>query len=177
MIRAIVIVGWVGLALLLATAAMGYGVRDSETAHGHLVVGLFTTAALLFVDLCLVVYLQGTRLLVKRLVGELGLSPRWRAEHAPLVRRGTLVGILAAIALAATFGVGFPTYSGALAKWVHHALAGAGAVLQVVALVVGARVLRRGEEQLQALGREVETVRYTAPTTAPGNGPRPVQDT
>ena len=171
MIRAILVVGWVGLALLLATGATGYRVSDAESAQGHLVGSLFAAAALFFVDLCLVVYLQGTRLLVRRTVAELSMPSRWQAEHGPLALRGTLAALLAALALGATFAAGFPTYAGSLDRWVHHALAGLAAVLQLGALLVGARVLRRGEAQLAALGREVETVRYTPPTAASGAGP------
>ena len=177
MIRAIVVVGWVGLVLFLATGAAGYRVADVEGAQRHLVAALFATGPLFFVDLCLVAYLQGTRLLVRRTVAELALEARWTVEHAPLARRGTFAGVVAALLLAATFGVGFPTYAGSVPPWVHHALAGAAALVQVVALVVGGRVLRRGEEQLAALGRTVETVRYTAPTAAGGSGRRSVEET
>jgi hypothetical protein len=176
-IRAIVVVGWLGLALLVVAAAFGYAVRDEESAQRHLVAGMFAAAALLFVDLCLVVYLQGTRRLVRRTVAELGLGGTWARDQRALARRGTAVGLLAALALVGTFAIGFPTFSGAIAAWKHHALAAAAALLQVIALLVGARVLRRGEDQLAALGREVEAVRYTAPAAAAGSGPHPAQET
>ena len=143
----------------------------------RLVVAMFASAALLFVDICLVVYLQGTRRLVRRTVTDFGLGGSWARDQAALARRGTLVGLLAALALAGTFAIGFPTFSGAVAAWMHHALAVAAALLQLVALVVGARILRRGEDQLGALGREVEAVRYTAPAAAAGSGPHPAQET
>lgn len=165
MIKAIVAIGWLGMALLVGAAVLGYGVSDDETAQRHLVAALFAAAALLFVDLCLGVYLEGTRRLVRNLVREHALGGSWVADHTRLARRGVVPAALAIAGLVVTFAAGFPTHSGMLDPLVHHALAALAAAVQAIALVLGASALRRVEERLAALGREVEAVRYTAPST------------
>jgi hypothetical protein len=163
-----VVVGWVGIGLLLWTAVTGYRVVDDQTAQAHLMASLFGTAALMFADLCLVVYLQGIRRMVRRTAAEMGLGGHWLADYARLARRGTWAVTLAVTAVMATFGVGFSTYTGRLDGRVHHGLAIASFLLQIVALLVGARVLRRSEEGLVAFGQEVEALRYTAPSASAG---------
>jgi hypothetical protein len=173
MIRAILLVGWLGMLLLLVTGLEGYRVVDDDTARRHLMTSIFTTGALLFVDVCLLVYLLGTQRMVRRTAAELALAGSWAADRLPLTRRGALLGGLAAAAIGTTFGLGFPTFTGVVDAWVHHGVAAAAAVLQVATLLVGAAVLRRGEAQLVDLGKAAETVRYTPPAVAAGAGSTP----
>lgn len=173
MIRAIVVVGWLGLAILLVAAYGGYRVVDEESAQGHLTISIFAAGALLFVDLCLLVYLLGTQRLVRRAVAELAVAGSWVVERRLLTRRGAVLAALAGAAVGGTFGLGFPTFTRALEPWVHHLAAALAVALQTATLVVGAAVLRRGEAQLAALGEVVETVRYTPPAAAASAGSAP----
>ena len=81
MIRAVLVVGWLGLLLLAATAVTGYRVADEDATQQHLALALFPTGALLFADLCVLVYLQGTLRLVRRTSAELALAPDLSLIH------------------------------------------------------------------------------------------------
>ena len=156
MIRAVVVVGWIGLLLLLATAATGYRVAEEEAAQQHLTLALFPTGTLLFADLCVLVYLVGTLRVVRRTAAELGLPAEWLAERRRLVRSVAVWPLLGIAALALLFGSGFPVFVDSWPVWVHHAAFATAALLHVVFLLHAGRALRRGEERLAAFGAAAE---------------------
>ncbi len=172
MIRAVVIVGWVGLLLLLATAATGYGVADESAAQSHLTLALFPTGTLLFADFCILVYLVGTLRIVRRTGAELALSADWLAERKRLVRSVALWPLLGIAALLFLFGSGFPVFVKSWPAWTHHAAFAAAALLHVVFLLQAGRALRRSEARLAAFGAAAEAAAagYTPP---PSTGPAP----
>src|SRR5437660_508634 len=86
MIRAILVVGWLGMLLQAWAAVLGYAAHDAASAQRHLVVTLFACGALLFADLCLLVYLPGTVRLVRHTASELGLDAEWPRQQASLAR-------------------------------------------------------------------------------------------
>jgi hypothetical protein len=160
MIRAILVVGWLGMALLLwaalsGHAAMGHGPGRDEASQHHLIVALFPTAALLFADLCLLIYMPGTARVARRTARERGLGAEWEREQARLAWRGAAPALVAVIATATLFCTGYPTYSGLWPPWIHLALVIATALLQLAVLLVGGRALLAGEARLKALGHEV----------------------
>jgi hypothetical protein len=167
-IRAVLVVGWAALVLLAAAGATGFGASDEETAQRHLVVALFATAALLFANLCVAVYLQATRRLVRRAVRELALPSRVQQEHGRPALRGTLWAAAAALPLLVAFFSGFPAFGRTWPPWPHQAAVAAAAVLQPLFLLFGGRALLAAERRLAALAEEVEGLRYTsAPSETP----------
>ncbi|HXT50137.1 MAG TPA: hypothetical protein VN811_03790 [Thermoanaerobaculia bacterium] len=152
MIRAVLVVGWLGLLLLLATAVTGYRIADEAQIQQHLALALFPTAALLFADLCVLVYLQGTLRLVRRTSRELSLSPHWLADQRQLVLATSLWPAGGAVVLVALFGSGFPVFVKSWPTWVHHAAFALAAVLHLVFLLRAGRALREGEARLIAFG-------------------------
>ncbi len=161
MIRGVLVVGWLGLALLLLTAASGYQVASEPTAQRHLVLALFPTAALLFADLCVLVYVAGTRRLVRRAAAELRLPADWWREQRRVAREAALWPSAAVLALAALFASGFAAYTAsgydsAPPVWAHHGLFVATALLELLFLLRGGRSLRRCEAHLAAFGAAVE---------------------
>ena len=156
MIRAVLVVGWVGLLLLLATGVTGYQVASEEAAQHHLTLSLFPTGALLFADLCVVVYLLGTLLLVRRTAAALALPADWAAEQRRLMRAAAVWPAAGALALATLFGSGFPVYASAWPAWVHHSAFFFVAVLHLLFLLRGGKALREGERRLAAFAAAVE---------------------
>lgn len=170
MIRAVVVVGWIGLLLLLATAAMGYRVADEPAAQSHLTLALFPTGMLLFADFCVLIYLTGTLRIVRRTATELALLTDWLAERRRLVRSVALWPLLGIAALVFLFASGFPVFVKSWPAWTHHAAFAAAALLHVVFLLQAGRALRRGEARLAAFGTAAEAAAagYTPP---PSSGP------
>lgn len=166
MIRAVLVVGWLGLLLLVATAATGYRVTDEDATQQHLALALFPTGALLFADLCVLVYLQGTLRLVRRTSAELGLPPHWLAERRRLVIATSTWPVAGTVVLVFLFGSGFPVFVESWPMWVHHGAFVVAIVLHLVFLLHAARALRRGEEQLAAFGAAAEA----ALASGPGGG-------
>ena len=156
MIRAVVVVGWLGIVLLLATAYTGYLIAEEADTQQHLTVALFPTGALLFADLCILVYLHATLRLVRRTAAERGLPPHWLADHRRMVVATSFWPAAGAVGLMALFGSGYPVFVKSWPSWVHHAAFVVVAVLHVVFLVLARRALREGEARLAAFGDAVE---------------------
>jgi hypothetical protein len=155
-IRAVLVIGWIGLLLLLATAVDGYRVVDEAGAQRHLTLALFPTGALLFTDFCVLVYLAGTLRVVGRTAAELGLAAEWLAERRQLVRSVAVWPLLGIAALGLLFGSGFPLFAESWPAWVHHGAFVTAALLHVVFLLHAARALRHGEERLAAFATAAE---------------------
>ena len=162
MIKAIVLVGWLGVALLLVAAFTGYRVTGEAHTQLHLTLALFPTAALLFADLCLLIYLPATLRLVRRTAAELSLPAHWLTEHRRMVMRTAIWPLAGAIALVALFGSGYPVFVHTWPRWVHHALFAAAGVLHAVTLVLAGRALRAGEARLAAFGAAAESAKADA---------------
>jgi integral membrane sensor domain MASE1 len=156
MIRAVLVVGWLGLVLLFATAVTGYRIADETQTQQHLALALFPTGALLFADLCVLVYLQGTLRLVRRTSRELGLSASWLADQRRLALATSLWPAAGAAVLVTLFGSGFPVFVESWPLWVHHAAFALAALLHLVFLLRAARQLREGEAHLAAFGSAAE---------------------
>ncbi|HEV8629441.1 MAG TPA: hypothetical protein VGV61_03920 [Thermoanaerobaculia bacterium] len=156
MIRAVLVLGWVGSLLLVAAGALGYQASGEEATQRHLALALFPTGALLFANLCVLVYLQGTRRLVRRTASELRLPPDWAADHARLARAGSLWAAGAATAMVLLFSSGFPVYSHFWPAWVHHGAFALTFALQVLFLLRGGRALRQSEARIAAFAAAVE---------------------
>jgi hypothetical protein len=174
-IRAVLVVAWLGLLVLATTIVTGYQMSDEPQAQRHMTLALFAVAALLFADLCVLVYVLLTRRLVRRTVEERGMEPTWLVEQARSSRRAAWPAALAGLLLTATFGVGFPTYTASWPPLAHHLLAIAAALAQLVFLWLAGGAVTAGERHLAALGREVEGVRYTPPLEAAPPAPPPAQ--
>jgi len=175
MIKAIVVVGWLGVALLLVAALAGYRIADEADTQQHLTLALFPTGALLFADLCLLIYLPATLRVVRRTAAELALAPhgfadhdRMLAEHRRMVMRTAIWPLAGAVALVALFGSGYPVFVHSWPRWVHHGLFAAVGVVHVVMLVLAGRALRDGEARLAAFGAAAEASAgsYTPPPPA-----------
>lgn len=157
MIRSALVLGWLGLLGLAAASGTGYRIAGDEGVREHMVLALFAAALLLFAELCVVVYAPLTAALVRRTAREAGLPATWAGEQWRLALRAGGTALAAGLLLTATFGAGFPTYSGWWDPPVHHALAVVAALAQLAFLLVGGPALSAGERLLAAFGAEVES--------------------
>jgi hypothetical protein len=156
-IRAILLVGWVGLALLVATAAGGGRLAGNEGAiQGHLALALFPAATLHFANLCVLVSVGASGRLVRRTTAELGLGADWSLERRGALRESCLWAAAGALAVVFLFGSGFPVYVAWWPRWVHVAGAATAFLLQLGFLLRTAPALRRSEARLKELGAAAE---------------------
>jgi len=155
-IRAVLVLGWVGIALFVATAIGGYHVASEESAQQHLMLSLFPCGALLLTDLCVVIYVTAVLRLVRRTAAELGLSADWLTGQRAALRGTSTLGVAGIVTLGFVFGSGFPAYVQRWPVWMHHAGAILAMVLQVAFLLRAGPALRRGEAHLAKLGATVE---------------------
>jgi amino acid transporter len=152
MIEKLVVVGWVGVALLLAAGGSGYLLGEGhERMLLHLFLAVLASGAFVLAYLGLAIYLVGTARLVRRTVVEEKLDPSWVREHRCVWLPSLVVIVLAVVPLALAVASGFPTYTGALASTTHHLLFPVAAALQLLALGVLRQRVARGEARLKAL--------------------------
>jgi hypothetical protein len=131
MVRFLIPVGWLGIALLIASSYFGYQViPGSDDIGAHLITSLMSAAALLLEYLCLTLYLLGTRRLVRRSHSAGGeLDTRYRT-----VTRKTLIACaLGSAPLIGLFATGLPTYVGRWEPGAHHVLFFVGLACQLIA--------------------------------------------
>jgi hypothetical protein len=149
--RALLGLGLLGTAGLVAAAALGYGLRGGaeEQARAHVLLSLGATMVLLFSHTWIVLYLVATGGVVSRVVRERGYEVELLAR-ARRLRLRALPWLLAALVMVvATFLVGNAVLSGAAPAAVHHALFYCTLAVQVGAMAVERRVLA-GHDGLQA---------------------------
>jgi hypothetical protein len=156
--RALLTLGFLGAAGLIATAVLGYGAHTaSETEmRAHVLVSLGASLVLMFSHTWIVLYLIATGQVITRVVRERGYEPEI-LEAARKLRMHTLPWLLAALgAVIATFVVGGAAYSGALPGIVHHVLFYVTLVAQAGAMVVESRVLQAQDRLALDLTRRAE---------------------
>jgi hypothetical protein len=158
--RALLGLGLLGTAGLIAAAALGYGLRGGgggdAQARAHVLLSLGATMVLLFSHTWIVLYLVATGGVVSRLVRERGYEADFLAR-ARRLRLRALPWLLAALVLVvATFLVGNAVLSGAAPAAVHHALFYCTLAVQVGAMAVERRVLAEHDGLRAELVRRVE---------------------
>ncbi len=156
--RALLVLGLLGTAGLIATAALGYGVvtgAPEAQVRGHVLLGLAAAMVLMFSHTWIVLYLLATGKVISRVVKERGID-EGLLEQARRLRLRAIPWLLAALgAVAATFLTGGAALSAALPAWVHHALFYLTLLLQGSAIVAERRVLAEHERLAAELGRRV----------------------
>jgi hypothetical protein len=156
--RALLVLGLVGTAGLIATAVLGHGVVSGAAeaqVRGHVLLGLAASLVLMFSHTWIVLYLLATGKVISRVVQERGFSEEL-LEPARRLRLRTIPWLVAALAaVAATFLTGGAVLSGSAPGWVHHALFVLTLLLQGSAMVAERRVLAEHERLALLLGRRM----------------------
>src|ERR1700732_2633574 len=115
--RALLVLGLLGTAGLLAAAALGYGLSGVADVAGrqHVLLGLAATLVLMFSHTWIVLYMLATGKVISRVVSERGY-PDELLERARRLRLRVVPWLLAALsAVAATFLTRGAGLSGAVA--------------------------------------------------------------
>jgi hypothetical protein len=141
--RALLVLGALGTAGLVATMVLGYvltGIGD-ERVRVHVFVSLASTLVVIFSHTWIVLYLLAVGQVVKRTVSERGSDPAVGERCRQLRRRATpwLLGALGAVG--AAFLLGAAAFSGRWGMVLHQGVAWFALLLQIVALRVESRVL------------------------------------
>jgi hypothetical protein len=143
--RALLVVGVVGTAGLVAAAVAGYAIRDPRALQLHLVLALVSCLLVLFSHCWIMFYLIGTGKAIRETVRERHLEAGLY-ERTKEFKNRSYPALMLAMALAmATFIAGGAAFAQAVPAAAHHALFYATLAAQCWALVLETRVLASNE--------------------------------
>jgi len=156
--RALLVLGLLGTAGLLATAALGYGlsgIADVEVRR-HVLLGLAAALVLVFSHTWIVLYMLATGKVISRVVRERGY-PEELLESARRLRLRVIPWLLAVLgAVLATFLTGGAVLAGSAPAIVHQLLFYLALVLQGAVMLAERRVLAEHERLAADLGRRMQ---------------------
>ena len=156
--RALLVMGLLGTAGLIAAAALGYSLTGvaAEQVRQHVLLSLAASLVLMFSHTWIVLYMLATGKVISRVVRERGY-PEELLEPARRLRLRFIPWLLAAAAaVIATFLTGGLVLSGGAPPAVHHLLFYVTLVLQGAAMVAERRVLAEHERLAGDLGRRMQ---------------------
>lgn len=156
--RALLVLGLLGTAGLLAAAALGYGLSGIAEAQvrRHVLLALAAALVLMFSHTWIVLYMLATGKVISRVVRERGY-PEELLERARRLRLRVIPWLLAALAaVAATFITGGAVLSGGVPAIVHQLLFYLALVLQGTVMLAERRVLAEHERLAADLGRRMQ---------------------
>ncbi len=151
--RALLVVGWSGVAGLLAAAFLGAARGDTSAAEGlHLQLALGSSLLVLFAHCWILFYLSGTRRAVLAAVADRSWADEPVVSSGRGLQRRSQVWLWPAIgALLALLVVGGAVLAGALESRVHVVLGWVTIGVQVASLLALGGALRRNEEWMVAV--------------------------
>ncbi|MGH9464672.1 MAG: hypothetical protein ACRD0X_03430 [Thermoanaerobaculia bacterium] len=138
--RALLVIGWLGTAGLIAAGVVGYRLPGGGLTN-HLLLGLVASLLILFSHCWILFYLVGTGKAVKDAVRAHGLSADLVAATRRFKHQSNPWMLLAMLLVMATFVVGGGVQTKVVSSWVHHALFCAALPAQLFTLVIEHRVL------------------------------------
>ena len=152
--RALLIVGWLATAGLIASGALGYTAqRASPTMTPHILLAFASSLLLLFSHCWIMFFLIGTGKAIKDAVSEYGLEGDL-VEATKDFKNDSYPWLMAAMGLViATFVLGGGAYAGALGSWIHHALFFVTLIVQVRTLWIEGRVLFANDRLMADIDR------------------------
>jgi hypothetical protein len=162
--RALLVLGLLGTAGLIAAAVLGYGLSGAADSQvrAHVLLSLGAALVLMFSHTWIVLYLLATGRVISRVVRERGWldrpeGPAELLDRARRLRLRAIPWLVAALAaVAATFLSGGGALAGSVPAAVHHALFYLTLVLQGGAMVAERRVLGEQERLAVELGRRLQ---------------------
>jgi hypothetical protein len=156
--RALLILGVLGTAGLIATAALGYHTSGASEmrVRGHVLLSLAATLVVMFSHTWIVLYLVATGRVLVRVVRERGQGEDL-LERGRRLRLRAVPWLLAALAaVVATFLLGGAAFNGPGLARLHHAMFYVTLVLQIAAMRVEQRVLAGHDSLGVELTRRLE---------------------
>ncbi|MDX1503470.1 MAG: hypothetical protein R3325_14005 [Thermoanaerobaculia bacterium] len=163
MARALLLLGWLATAGLVATAAVGYLVDGSRYFDLHLLTGLGAALLLLFSHCWIMFFLIGTGKAIREAVAEHALDPEL-VERTKELKNACYPALMLAMGLAMTaFIVGGGVATQVIPAWVHQALFFLALLAQVRALLKEHGALGRNAELMAEVDRRLAAADGGAP--------------
>ncbi len=157
--RALLALGLLGTAGLIAAAVLGYGLKGAADTQvrAHVLLSLAASLVLMFSHTWIVLYLLATGRVISGVVREKGFETEL-LERARRPRLRAIVLLVAALAaVGGTFMSGGGALSGTAPAALHHALFYVTLLLQGGAMFAERRVLADQESLAIELGRRLRT--------------------
>lgn len=156
--RALLIIGWLATAGIVAAGVVGY---TAERAHPsmtpHILLAFTGSLLILFSHCWIMFYLIGTGKAIREAVEEYSLSSQL-IEDTKTFKNDSYPWLMAAMAVViVTFVLGGGAYAAALPSWFHHALFYLLLLIQVKTLAIEGRVLRANEKLMNDIDSAATT--------------------
>lgn len=156
--RALVVVGWLATAGLVATGVAGLAASQSADSFStHVLLALLAALMMLFSHCWIMFYLIGTGKAIKVAVAENDLDADFIEQTKDFKNRSYPSLMLAMGLVMATFICGGAGFLGSLPLWVHHLLALPTLGVQIWSLLIEGRVLMANEKLMAGISRQLET--------------------
>lgn len=156
--RALLVVGWLATAGLVAAGVIGYGWTGPRELGLHLMVALITSLLLLFSHTWIMFYLIGTGKAIKTAVTEHDLEPELIEKTREFKNRSYPWLMLAMGVAMALFILGGGVATETLPAWTHQALFFVTLIVQVRTLLVERSVLVENERLMRSLDRRLTEI-------------------
>jgi len=156
--RALLIVGWLATAGLVATGVAGLAAgQSSESFSTHVLLALLAALLMLFSHCWIMFYLIGTGKAIKEAVAEHDLDADLIERTKDFKNRSYPSLMLAMGLVMATFICGGIGFLGSLPLWVHQYLLGLPTLgVQIWALVIEGKVLMANDRLMKGISRRLE---------------------
>lgn len=155
--RALLILGWLATAGLLATGLIGYQVSPENGVGLHLLVGLFSSLLILFSHSWIMFYLIGTGKAVKTAVTDYDLDAEYAVRTIDFKNR-SYPWLMAAIgAVMATFIVGGGVATRVIPPWIHATLFAIALLTQVRTMVLESEVILANHRLMREVEHRIES--------------------
>lgn len=155
--RALLILGWLATAGLLATGLLGFQISAESGVGLHLLVGLLSSLSSLFSHCWIMFYLIGTGKAIKTAVAENGLAADLAAQTVGFKNRSYPWLMVAMGLVMATFIVGGGVATRVIPSWVHALLFALALSAQLRALLLEAEVLMANERLMDEVDTAIRT--------------------
>lgn len=153
--RALLVVGWVATAGLVATGVLGYSVTREGGIGLHMLVGLVSALLILFSHCWIMFYLIGTGKAIKTAVADGGLESAV-IERTKDFKNDSYPSLMLAMGLVmATFIIGGGVATEVIPPWIHHGLFYLTLLVQLRTLGIEYRVLRENETLMAQVSRRL----------------------
>jgi len=155
--RALLILGWLATAGLLATAVLGFQVTPEGGVGSHLLAALLSSLLILFSHSWIMFYLIGTGKAVKTAVSEHGLDAEYAAMTVEFKNRSYPWLMLAMGVVMTTFVIGGGVATRVIPSWIHALLFGVASLIQVRSLILEGEVLLANDRLMREVDQAITT--------------------
>ena len=157
--RALLIIGWLATAGMVAAGIVGYTAqRAHPSMTPHILLAFSCSLLILFSHCWIMFYLIGTGKAIREAIEEYSLSSK-SLEDTKAFKNDSYPWLMAAMAVViATFVLGGGAYAAALPSWFHHALFYLLLLIQGRTLTIEGRVLRANEKLMNDIDSAAATL-------------------